>query len=227
MHRSESQEALIREMMTLDITNPIKYEAFDYDKSEWDNIPVILPRFVIFLSKHLGALIRHLGIEAQAETTAQLRTDVFQNLGQIRDEIATNKRGREQGDAALQEKIDDLSGEVQSLRSRFDSMRAEFANSAYDQMREFVRVERDDMQEESHLYVEEGQFSEAKYRSPRMFTLNQIRDLIYLHLNRSKLRETSKVHTIDLNEHSKNIDDLQEFSKKITADLGQEFEAVF
>ena len=49
------------------------YEEFDYDKSEWDNIPVIIPRFVLFLSKHLGALIRHLGIIAEEGTTAQLR----------------------------------------------------------------------------------------------------------------------------------------------------------
>ena len=49
------------------------YEEFDYDKSEWDNIPVIIPRFVIFLSKHLAALIRHLGILVEEETTVQLR----------------------------------------------------------------------------------------------------------------------------------------------------------
>ena len=145
----------------------------------------------------------------------------------MQNEMDTNRRGREDADAALQEKIDDLNGEVQSLRSSLDTLKGEFANSAYDQMREFVPVEREDMQEESNFYKEKDQFADTKYRTPRMFTLNQIRDLIYLHINRSKLRETSKVHTIDLNEHSKNIDDLQEFSKKITQDLGQEFEAVF
>ena len=145
----------------------------------------------------------------------------------MQNEMDTNRRGREDADAALQEKIDDLNGEGQSLRSSLDTLKGEFANSAYDQMREFVPVEREDMQEESNFYKEKDQFADTKYRTPRMFTLNQIRDLIYLHINRSKLRETSKVHTIDLNEHSKNIDDLQEFSKKITQDLGQEFEAVF
>ena len=49
---------------------------------------------------------------------------------------AANKRSREEADAALKEKIDDLNGEVQSLRNNLDTLKGEFANSAYDQMRE-------------------------------------------------------------------------------------------
>ena len=86
---------------------------------------------------------------------------------------AANKRSREEADAALKEKIDDLNGEVQSLRNNLDTLKGEFANSAYDHAK-FVQVKHEDMQEESNFYKEKDQFADPKYRTPRLYTLNQI-----------------------------------------------------
>ena len=49
------------------------YEEVDYDKSEWDNIPWIIPRYCIHLSKHLESLTEHYRIKCTEETTKELR----------------------------------------------------------------------------------------------------------------------------------------------------------
>lgn len=56
MHNSDSQEELVDEFMKYEVPDPLIYKEFDYDKTEWDNIPSIIPRFVTFISKHMESL---------------------------------------------------------------------------------------------------------------------------------------------------------------------------
>ena len=56
MHNSDSQEELVEEFLKYQVKDSLMYKEFDYDTSEWDNIPTIIPRFVSFISKHMEAL---------------------------------------------------------------------------------------------------------------------------------------------------------------------------
>lgn len=58
MHNSDSQEELVDTFLSYKVDDPLIYKEFDYDKTEWDNIPSIIPRFVTFMSKHLEELTK-------------------------------------------------------------------------------------------------------------------------------------------------------------------------
>ena len=53
---SESQEEHMEEILKYEVENPLIYQEFEYDKNQWDNIPSIIPKFVLFMSKHLEGL---------------------------------------------------------------------------------------------------------------------------------------------------------------------------
>jgi hypothetical protein len=51
MHKSESQYRIINEYLAQTIEDPLTYYEVSYEKKEWDNIPMVIPRFIINLSK--------------------------------------------------------------------------------------------------------------------------------------------------------------------------------
>ena len=40
-YRSDSQEKLMKKYIGYQAEDPLNYKEFDYDKNEWDNIPLI------------------------------------------------------------------------------------------------------------------------------------------------------------------------------------------
>ena len=82
MFQSYSQEKLLREYLDYTPEDPLDYSEFEYDKSEWDNIPMIIPRFTVFISKNLESLSQKCKEKFNEETTESLRFDIE---GQILD----------------------------------------------------------------------------------------------------------------------------------------------
>ena len=62
--------ALEEELATVD---PLAYAPVGYHKHEWDNIPPVVPKFVIHLSKYVEAMSKHAHSRSLEETTAELR----------------------------------------------------------------------------------------------------------------------------------------------------------
>ena len=56
MKKRDSQQAVVEEYLSYKVEDPLKYVEFAYDRSEWDNIPYIISKFITFISKHLEAL---------------------------------------------------------------------------------------------------------------------------------------------------------------------------
>lgn len=77
----DSQEMIIEKLLVQEAGDPLNYKEFDYDKGEWDNIPIIIPRFSLYLSKHMEALSGKCRSKFNEETTAHLRDDVFDKFG--------------------------------------------------------------------------------------------------------------------------------------------------
>lgn len=63
MHRWESQEKLLAEWEALKAQNGIDYSDFEYKRNEFDNVPPVVPRFLLYLQVSLKPIIAHLQSE--------------------------------------------------------------------------------------------------------------------------------------------------------------------
>ena len=55
------------------INNPLVYEKIKYPSHEWDNIPPVIPRFIIQLEKYMSGLTAAVKTQSELETVASLR----------------------------------------------------------------------------------------------------------------------------------------------------------
>ena len=55
------------------IPNPLVYSKIKYPSHEWDNIPPVIPKFIINLEKYMEGLTEIVKRETELETTALLR----------------------------------------------------------------------------------------------------------------------------------------------------------
>ena len=56
------------------IENPLVYSKIQYPSHEWDNIPPVIPRFIINLEKYMEGVTAMLMDQSKLETTANLRS---------------------------------------------------------------------------------------------------------------------------------------------------------
>lgn len=49
MHKSESQFRLINTYLDEEVTDALNYAQVQFQKQEWDNIPMVIPRFCLHL----------------------------------------------------------------------------------------------------------------------------------------------------------------------------------
>ena len=84
---TESQEKLIKEYLKYKVDDPLKYEEFKYPLNEWDNIPPILPRFILTMNRHLIAIVHAWSEKFKEETTIDLRKDIQSKLNDIHAKI--------------------------------------------------------------------------------------------------------------------------------------------
>ena len=56
------------------IENPLIYTKITYPSHEWDNIPPVIPKFIIQLEKYMEGITQRLKTESELETVASLRS---------------------------------------------------------------------------------------------------------------------------------------------------------
>lgn len=103
MHKSDSQFRIINNYLAQRIENPLAYKEVEYEKREWDNIPMVIPRFCIHLSKHVEALTYHYRQRCEEETTADLREALM-------DQIKSTMQTSNDIQVTLQGDVTDLRG---------------------------------------------------------------------------------------------------------------------
>ena len=89
MHEWERQDKLLEKVENLQIANCLEYNVFKYEKQEWDNIPGIVPRYVIYLSKYIEGLSSICNDFNSRETTLSLRDDLVAQLKSTNSELTT------------------------------------------------------------------------------------------------------------------------------------------
>ena len=55
------------------IENPLIYKKIQYPSHEWDNIPPVIPKFIIQLEKYMEGITSMLKTQSELETVAELR----------------------------------------------------------------------------------------------------------------------------------------------------------
>jgi len=76
MHEWESQEKILSALELQDVENFLVYKDFQYERHEWDNIPIIVPRFIIYLSKYMKGISGFCKTQSELEPTADIRYDL-------------------------------------------------------------------------------------------------------------------------------------------------------
>ena len=76
MHEWERQEVLLDKIENIEVDDVLVYNSFPYEKHEWDNIPGIVPRYIIYLSKYMNGICAISNEFNSRETTLALRTDM-------------------------------------------------------------------------------------------------------------------------------------------------------
>ena len=76
VHEWEKQEKLLDKIERQQIENCLQYNTFAYEKHEWDNIPGIVPRYIIYLSKYMSGICEVANELYSREHVDSLRTDL-------------------------------------------------------------------------------------------------------------------------------------------------------
>ena len=93
MHEWESQEKLLENWELQEVHDPLKYQEFIYERHEFENIPGVVPRFSIYLSKYIKGLSSFCQTMSKGEPTAKLRSDLESQILTLKSEL-TEERDR-------------------------------------------------------------------------------------------------------------------------------------
>ena len=108
MHEWEKQEKLLEKIEAYKIDNCLVYNKFAYEKHEWDNIPGIVPRYVIYLSKYMMGLVDFCHEMNTREHIDHLRGDMTDKLQKTTEHINDNRETDEGEKKIINETIMDL-----------------------------------------------------------------------------------------------------------------------
>jgi len=96
--------------------DPLQYKIFLYDKSEWDNLPQVIPRFQFHIQRYLRGISAFCHAKSLEETTAHLREDTFKNFPIIHARIDDEIKERKDMDDTVQGQIGDLQKQIDEMR---------------------------------------------------------------------------------------------------------------
>lgn len=58
------------------LEDPLSFQHEEYDLAEWDNVPSIVPRYCIHLSKQMESLVTHYSKKCEEQSTESLKTEI-------------------------------------------------------------------------------------------------------------------------------------------------------
>ena len=116
---SESQEDYMEDILKYEVDNALEYEEFEYDKNQWDNIPSIIPKFVLFMSKHLEALVGKCNERFSQISPLELQNEVDLKIGNLEEKLkALEKKFENTNQESLRER--------NQIKSKLDKFEKEY-----------------------------------------------------------------------------------------------------
>ena len=80
MHKSESQFRLINSFLDEEVIDPLNYAPVPFQKQEWDNIPMVIPRFCLHLQKHMNTFTKHYRERCEHDPDPESRANLIEEL---------------------------------------------------------------------------------------------------------------------------------------------------
>jgi hypothetical protein len=87
MIANENQEKMVKEYLKYKVDDALSYEEFKYPLNEWDNIPPIIPRFILTMNQHLKAIVHKCRDKFKEETTIDLRMDIEEQIKLLHQKV--------------------------------------------------------------------------------------------------------------------------------------------
>lgn len=125
MHEWEKQEKLLEKIESQEIDDCLSYNIFAYEKHEWDNIPSIVPRYMIYLSKYMAGICETCKEVTDRETTWDLRKDMENRDGVVHDLFKSSRNTDLAEKKALTDSVTTLDTKTDGFRSDYDNFAEE------------------------------------------------------------------------------------------------------
>ena len=213
MHEWERQEALLDNIEATNIDDCLKYDVFTYEKHEWDNIPAIVPRYIIYLAKYMQGVVGISHDLYNREDVRDLRADLCGQIGASNALINGNRETDLQEKKALRDDLGSTDKTVADFRNTYDSFALEATklNEAECSL-QFDSCMKVVMQTRGRDGGPAGDDERAK---KRMFSFKQLFNLINTCSNSSELSDRVEKAEQDVAELFSNVEELRNSDKKL------------
>jgi hypothetical protein len=89
------------------VENFMLYKDFQYERHEWDNIPIIVPRYIIYLSKYVKGISGYCKYQSELEPTATIRHDLDHRYSELLSLIDEKRQLDREEKAGLEKNLKD------------------------------------------------------------------------------------------------------------------------
>lgn len=137
---SDSHEDTVEEFLAYIVKDPLTYQEFQYDKTEWDNIPTILPRFILFLSKHLEALTNKCQERFSQISTPDLQQQMTQKIETLEAKIKSMEDFSSNEREKLLQRIETLTQTVEKVETQVSTDKQQQEEECKVNMRDIIPV---------------------------------------------------------------------------------------
>jgi hypothetical protein len=96
------------------------WEALHYERNEWDNIPGIVPKLVIYVTKYVEGIATFCKKIHDAEQVDQLRGFAEAELKKTNDTIVSNRKKDKKEKEEIKEEMKDHHEETDRFRDIYD-----------------------------------------------------------------------------------------------------------
>ncbi|CAI2384925.1 unnamed protein product [Moneuplotes crassus] len=200
MLASESQEKMVKEYLDYQVDDPLSYVEFKYPLNEWDNVPPIIPRFVLRMNQHLKAIVHKCKEKFNEETTKDLRIDFEARNKQLGVRIETIVDEQEDENNRTRQDIHKLQADLLDLKNNFEKFLNQFKTMADDDLPSFLR--------NTHTPKE-------KLKQARSYSISQLQDFFDYCLRNSKLqKDFDKEHNFGQTQNLR-IGDLEDKKRQL------------
>ncbi|CDW89678.1 UNKNOWN [Stylonychia lemnae] len=209
------------------VEDALQYVPIDFDLSEWDNIPSIITKFCLNLNRYMKSTIEFMDQEYQEKVRLQLPQRI-ENL-RVNTEVQFQQHDKEL--EAIRENIKVIEDQVSNIFQRFMEQDAHHFSLSQETMKKYIKLPEVELKLESPHFEqyahEENKSFKTEMEKPRMFTMHQIKEMVYLHLNRSTLKNVQNQNSSDIAKQRQMIsrlDQAEEDVKRLIAINHREFE---
>ncbi|TNV73481.1 hypothetical protein FGO68_gene17646 [Halteria grandinella] len=173
---------------------------------------MVLPRFIIHMSKHLQALTSHYKVKCSEETTASLREAMLSEIKLTMQQSTTTQDRLTEDVGDLRALIDGLQQQISDLK---DERKQEHFLAKEKTKTNLAKYLIEDEIEQSKVKREANRFLQIQFKNeeliaeelqkPRQLSIKQLSDLFYTFLHTSHFKDTQQAFRVTYDSFSESV----------------------